>query len=755
MTGTIITGGLAVIVAVLGIFFFIFSETLPLFGGAHVKEEKKVAAALPVDAVLGMDNSGQWSFLFANGKQIDFVHKESSRTHPVSLNLPEGAHISASTYLPGHSRMVVGTESGKVGLMKIDFPASHKAAGTPSPASQDLRELPTAQMETLYPLTEDENTGTLTQITYADAGDRKIFGAISAKDGQSHVLLMTLEQSASLIGEGEIVPGGHYDLTDQLDGHPVKILVSTSGSGAVVQTDSHKILYFEYNEDDDKWVRIQTIENPLGSTEQVTVLDWIFGEMSLAVGGSQGSLKVFSLYPHTQKDGSRKRLFGETKSFPALDGAVKLYSSSQINRSFFVASGKEVRLCYSTTADVRWQTNHLNFVPVHMAANGEFNTLALQDKTGGLHFYGVSDKFPEAGSKALFGKIWYEGYDQPAWQWQSVGGTDDYEPKISLMPLIFGTLKGTLYALLFAVPVALMAAIYTSHFMSPAVKRIVKPTMEIMASLPSVVLGFFGALYLAPLMEDKVPAFLSMAVLIPLATILLGWFWITRPIELRNKFKGGFEYLVMIPVLIAIGWLSWVWIGDKIELPIVHAVQNIMGWMGFSSFEAHTFPDLWRNGFGLPYEQRNSLVVGFIMGFAVIPVIFTISEDALSNVPPSLISASEALGASRWQIVRTIVLPIAAAGIFSALMIGLGRAVGETMIVLMATGNTPIMEWDIFNGMRTLSANIATELPEAAEHSTHYRVLFLSGLILFIMTFVLNTLAEILRNRLREKYKVV
>lgn len=117
----------------------------------------------------------------------------------------------------------------------------------------------------------------------------------------------------------------------------------------------------------------------------------------------------------------------------------------------------------------------------------------------------MEDRHPEAGSKALAGKIWYEGYDSPKWLWQSVGGTDDYESKLSLMPLVFGTLKGTLYALVFAVPVAVMAAIYTAHFMAPSVKRVVKPVMEIMASLPSVVLGFFGALYLAPRMEDKVP----------------------------------------------------------------------------------------------------------------------------------------------------------------------------------------------------------------------------------------------------------
>ena len=169
----------------------------------------------------------------------------------------------------------------------------------------------------------------------------------------------------------------------------------------------------------------------------------------------------------------------------------------------------------------------------------------------------MEDKHPEAGSKALVGKIWYEGYDSPKWLWQSVGGTDDYESKLSLMPLVFGTLKGTLYALVFAVPVAVTAAIYTAHFMAPAVKRVVKPVMEIMASLPSVVLGFFGALYLAPRMEDKVPALLCMAILIPGLATLIAWFWTTRPAAWRNKFSRGVEYIVMTPVILLCAWFCW------------------------------------------------------------------------------------------------------------------------------------------------------------------------------------------------------
>jgi phosphate transport system permease protein len=151
------------------------------------------------------------------------------------------------------------------------------------------------------------------------------------------------------------------------------------------------------------------------------------------------------------------------------------------------------------------------------------------------------------------------------------------------------------------------------------------------------------------------------------------------------------------------------------------------------------------------YVQRNALVVGFIMGFAIIPIIYTISDDALSAGPESLRAGSLGAGATQWQTALRIVVPTAMSGLFSAMMVGLGRAVGETMIVLMAAGNTPVMDLNIFNGFRTLSANIAVELPEAVINSTHYRMLFLAALSLFVITFVVNTVAELVRLRFRKR----
>ncbi|MEQ9449167.1 MAG: ABC transporter permease subunit, partial [Rhodospirillaceae bacterium] len=146
-----------------------------------------------------------------------------------------------------------------------------------------------------------------------------------------------------------------------------------------------------------------------------------------------------------------------------------------------------------------------------------------------------------------------------------------------------------------------------------------------------------------------------------------------------------------------------------------------------------------------------TLIVGFAMGFAVIPIIYTIAEDALNAVPEHLRAASLGCGATPWQTAVSVILPTAMSGVFSAVMIGMGRAVGETMIVVMAAGNTPLLEWNVFNGLRALSANIAVELPEAVRDSTLYRMLFLAALTLFVITFAVNTLAEVVRQRFRKR----
>jgi phosphate transport system permease protein len=353
----------------------------------------------------------------------------------------------------------------------------------------------------------------------------------------------------------------------------------------------------------------------------------------------------------------------------------------------------------------------------------------------GASFWNMHINHPDISMKTAWGKVWYESYDGPEYTWQSTSGNSDFEGKMSLVPLTFGTLKAAFYAMLLAAPLAICGAMYTAVFMAPGLRRKVKPTVELMQALPTVILGFLAGLWLAPTIEGSLPGIFSLLIITPLIILGCGFAWSQLPVEKRSMLPEGWAPIVLIVPILLGGWLSFEW-SRPIEIAFFDG--DIRHWLQTET--------------GLGFDQRNALIVGLTMGFAIIAPIFSIAEDSLFAVPRHLTNGSLALGATQWQTLIRVVLPTASPGIFSALMIGFGRAVGETMIVLMATGNTAIMEWNVFEGMRTLSANVAVEMGEAEVSSTHFRILFLSALVLFVLTFILNTAAEIVRNRLRKKY---
>ncbi len=247
----------------------------------------------------------------------------------------------------------------------------------------------------------------------------------------------------------------------------------------------------------------------------------------------------------------------------------------------------------------------------------------------------------------------WSGYSESRYIWQPVSDI----PKYNIVPLIIGSLKVTLVALIFAVPLALAAAIYVSQLAAPRTREVIKPVIEMLAGIPSVVLGFFA--------------------LIVMASVL----------------------------------------------------QRVFG-----------------------YQSRlNALGAGIALGFSVIPVVFSIAEDALTSVPRSYVQAALALGASQWKAASQVVLPAALPGVFAAIALGFGRAIGETMIVLMASGNASIVSSSFFDSTRTITATIAAELGEVVFGGTHYRLLFLIGVLLFAVTFLTNLSADLIMHRLKTR----
>ncbi len=467
-------------------------------------------------------------------------------------------------------------------------------------------------------------------------------------------------------------------------------------------------------------------------SEAISALGLVFGGQSLVVGSKTGTIQTWM--PVTAQANNAVKKMQKIHTLEPHSSAVSTILSSR--RSKTVYSISEAGIIH---ADHMTSENHLFTIPATYQVFGisqKDNNLIALDSKRLLHLWQIDNPHPETSLKTLFGKVWYEGYSKPEYVWQSSSQSDDAEPKLSLIPLIFGTMKGTFYAMLFSLPLAIFGAVYTSQFTSHRFKKCIKPIIEVMASVPSVVIGFLIALWLAPIVERSLFPLLACLFVIPLLFTL--FMVLIQPFYRNRRFVNllsGYEFLLMLPVLFFGGWLA------------VRLAPGLESFLFHDNFKLWLYQDM-----GLRYDQRNCIIIAFGLGICVIPIIFSITEDAISNIPPSLTAASLELGASRCQTVWRVILPSASPGIFAAMIIGFGRAVGETMVVLMATGNTPIMDWSIFNGMRTLSANIAVEIPEAPMDGTLYRVLFLCATALFTLTFVLNTGAEIIRERLRKKY---
>lgn len=259
----------------------------------------------------------------------------------------------------------------------------------------------------------------------------------------------------------------------------------------------------------------------------------------------------------------------------------------------------------------------------------------------------------------LIGKVLYDDWLEKNvfnMLWQPVS---DIEPKYSLIPLICGSFLVSFPAIIMASIVGVGCAIYLSEIASNKTREILKPTIELLAGIPSVVLGFLMLVLVATFVQDV----------------------------FHTKFR------------------------------------------------------------------LNAFVGAIGIALATLPMIITLSEDALRSVPRELRNASYALGATKWQTIIQTTVPAAISGIGASIILGFGRALGETMVVLMATGNAALITGNMFSSVRTMTATLAAELGEVAQGDEHYYSLFVVGAVLFIFTFILNIAAEIFLNSARKKLR--
>lgn len=834
-------GGLGTIIAVSGVFIFLASVVVPLFAPAELtpaqkvtelNEETRNAPLLITDEYLlsawTLEDDGRVARAFALSdggtlKRLELFDGEVPQTY---------AYDSLSQVL------VAAFADGRIELKKVGFNTTFLLDEENLPdLLQELeighvltyeggivQRTPIGQLRSLSLEVETQST--------VDTGlhDIRLISMIMTNSGpvityitEDAVLRVQSMVSRRNLLTGKVtttVTGGSLQLDFSQRGTPAWLDLSGRGDTAFLVWADGQLLRVDSRNMNAPVVAEEVSLIPDGDAE-LTALSFLIGRTTLVAGDSEGRLQAwFRTRPEgaTSTDSSVLTMIHDLGKGPA--AVVSLAPST---RSRLLAAGYAdgtVRT-YHVTSDqllVEEKASQASISAIALAPRD--NMLTALSSSGLMGWY-LDNKHPSATWKTLFGKVHYEGMNEPRYAWQSTGGTDDFEPKYSLVPLIYGTLKATFFSMLFGLPLALLAAIYTSEFLeNKKLKAQVKPLVEVMESLPTVVLGFLAALVFATYVEGSTAGVLAAFITVPFCFSLVAYLFQLLPISDFVKLSR-YRFLMILFVAMPLGILlagklgpilEWLLFGGDIKawldgqigtgtggwfllfLPLTSVVLTIFYGLFVNPWMRNKTAELSRFGTGLAeiakfacgvviviavswflaslltligidirddfpftgqimgtYVQRNALVVGFVMGFAIIPAVYTIAEDALSSVPEHLRSGSLAAGASPWQTAIRIIIPTAASGLFSAVMLGLGRAVGETMIVLMATGNTPVMEMNIFNGFRTLSANIAVELPEAVIHGTHYRILFLAGLTLFLLTFTVNTIAEVIRQRFRKR----
>ena len=371
-------------------------------------------------------------------------------------------------------------------------------------------------------------------------------------------------------------------------------------SGVAI-SDNHRWLYLGDEEGRVHFISIAGMEEVHSiqvADTRISSMSMLLGGISVLVGDAAGN--ITQLFP--VRNQSNEYRLAAVRGFEAQQAAVVRIIPEQRRKGFISVDASGNLAVYHSTANRLVLTEQLSGgLPDALALAPRAAGLLLLNADGRADFMDIDNEHPEVSFSSLWSKVWYENYAQPEYVWQSSASSNEFEPKFSLTPLAFGTFKAALYAMLFALPLALAGAAYTAYFMSPALRRMVKPTIEIMAALPTVILGFLAGLWFAPFLEENLAGVFMLMLLVPLGLLLFAWFWTGADWRIKRYVKEGWEPLLLLPVLVLLGALSLTMAGPFQDL---FFSGDLRSWLGREA--------------GISYDQRNAMVVGAAMGFAVL-----------------------------------------------------------------------------------------------------------------------------------------
>lgn len=837
----ITVGGIATIAAITGIFFYLLVTVWPLFQPTSIEEPRLVKALDKAGSpeVLRVSESRALAWVLVDSGELTVMRAESGDILASTNVVAEGGELTAIASAIEGNQITLGYVDGSVQLGEIRFDAEFiNPLDAEFEQFQDLKTgdevvdgeavvIRTPQRQLRRETVVSDFTADPMELSPGEAIlrvdqlDTDAGPVVLAWSADNRARLVTVGEREDLFtGEVLLEPGqsAELPLESAPEGTPIFVGLGPRGASATLVWENGETLRFDTRDlNEVRLIERTTVQT--GKTP-ITAASWMAGRLTLLVGNAEGRVDAwFPVRGDGRQAGVPDSQLELGHVFEGTGSAVtRIFASSRSRVAAMAHLDGSLQLVQVTIESDLGSTRFTGggaggFAPALFIPPNE-DTEAIYAATGeGLYAVPASIGFSEANIKAYFRPIRYESYPAPRHVWQTSSATSATEPKLGMMPLIFGTLKATFYSMMFGVPVALLAAIYTSEFLSSGARGRIKPVVEVMASLPSVVLGFLAAIVFAPIVERWLAEVIASLITVPLVLLFVSRLWQASPRSTRSSwgrmrlpmaglaifagailaivvagpmevllFAGdlkrwlngqvgsGFAAWLLLTVPVAViastllssrvinpkvlaGAHRWTF-GQFVALDLARFVVTVIAVVGVASLFAWIFTAIgWdpRGEIVGTYVQRNAMVVGIVMGFAIIPLIYTLADDALNAVPEALRSASLGSGATHWQTAVWVVVPAAMSGLFSAMMVGLGRAVGETMIVLMAAGNMPIMEINIFSGFQTLSAAIATEMPEAVRGSTHFRSLFFAALVLFGLTFVVNTIAELVRIRFRRR----
>ncbi|HEY7840735.1 MAG TPA: phosphate ABC transporter permease [Gammaproteobacteria bacterium] len=537
-------GGIATIFAIAVIAFYLLYVVIPMFYPARI--EPVAAYPQPGGATaetvhFAMEEQREIGLrLTADGTAIFF---RAANGEPISEKRLFADSVPVTAFGAGDPSQYVfgfGRADGTVLIAKHRYDVSYP---------NDVRLITPGITFPLgeAPVVVDAGGNAIRKLAVQYDGDAATIAALTE---DARILLVNLEMEGSLLSKE--VKLARTEAAIPVEGRITHLRIDVEQRELYLADEGGFIYYYDISNKSSPRL-IQRVDAVPDGT-RITSMEFLSGGISILAGDSRGVITQW--FP--VRDPDNNYTLQHVRDFQSQKAPITAITPEYFRKGFAAADADGYLALYHTTANrtvkvEKLEQDGISRVAISPRANG-----ALLETGGGqLRYLELHNEHPEVSWQSLWGRVWYESRQQPEYIWQSSSATSDFEPKFSLTPLLFGTVKATFYAMLFSIPLAILGAMYTAYFMSARMRQMVKPTIEIMAALPTVILGFLAGLWLAPFIERHMPGFFACLLVMPLSILVASWFWHFLPDRVRLVVPDGWEAALLVPVILVAGAVSF------------------------------------------------------------------------------------------------------------------------------------------------------------------------------------------------------